>query len=166
MNESYKNMRNFWLDVKNLENKAGVKGIGKDDICIAGCEFALNDNDNNLKNIIIAGSVLGDSSIYYENNSPSGIGGMLGGGEKAKEITLKMLNEAALVTQDMQQTAELAIPEEEGKVTLFAISKEKLFYIVIPTSFASDPQNKFYKFYAYTQQLVSAFKEAQPQARA
>lgn len=165
MNESYKNMREFWLDVKNLENKAGVQGIGKDAICIAGCEFALKDNADILKNIFIAGSVLGDASLYFENNSPAGIGGMLGGGQKAKDIALKMINEAALLTADLQQAPTLAIPEEEDKVTLFAISKEKLFYITIPSDFARDPHNKFYKFYAYSQQLISAFSEAQAEQK-
>ena len=32
MKQAYMNMRNFWLDVKNLENRKGVIEIGPDEI--------------------------------------------------------------------------------------------------------------------------------------
>ena len=36
MNKAYENMRNFWLDVKNLENRKGIMELGADKISVAG----------------------------------------------------------------------------------------------------------------------------------
>ena len=45
MKQSYKNMRDFWLDVKNLENRKGVMEIGPDKISVAGVEMAVPDGE-------------------------------------------------------------------------------------------------------------------------
>ena len=74
MKQSYKNMRDFWLDVKNLENRKGVLEVGPDKISVAGVEMAVPDGDS-VKYLFLATNSLGDSSLYFENNSKSGIGG-------------------------------------------------------------------------------------------
>jgi hypothetical protein len=158
MNEAYKNMRGFWLDAENVENKKGVKGAGKDDIYIAGVEFSMPDHDGRVKNIIVAASVLGDASMYFENNSKSGIGGFIGGGEDAKKITAALLREAAALAPSMQSSKELNIPSEPGKVTLFAVTKGKIFFVERTAAEVSAKENDFFKFFSYTQQLISAFR--------
>ncbi len=39
MNKAYENMRNFWLDVKNLESRKGIMELGPDKISVAGVEM-------------------------------------------------------------------------------------------------------------------------------
>ena len=45
MKQAYKNMRDFWLDVKNLENRKGIIEIGPDKICVAGIEMVFLDGE-------------------------------------------------------------------------------------------------------------------------
>ena len=160
MNNAYKNMRGFWLDVNNLENKQGLKGIGKDDILVAGLEYCMKDNDGKLKNIILAASVLGDASLYFENNSPSGLGGMVGKNHEAvKKAALNFINEGANMIDKMMPSDILPEPEDPVKITLFIINKSKTFYTTLDELAARNIQNPFYKFYAYSQQLISAFRQ-------
>lgn len=160
MNESYKNMRDFWLDVKNLENKKGVQP--KDGIYVAGCELALEDSAKKLKNILIAASVLSNSSMYFENNSPSGLGGIAGSpNPKSKELALKVIDESVLMLNSMQSAPALPPPSANAKVVLFAVAKDKVYFKEDDDATLRDPKNPFYKFFAYTQQLVSAFRETE-----
>ena len=68
MKQSYKNMRDFWLDVKNLENRKGVIEVGADKISVAGVEMSFEDGTE-TKHLFLATNSLGDSSLYFENNS-------------------------------------------------------------------------------------------------
>ncbi|MDR0953311.1 MAG: hypothetical protein LBM71_03880 [Elusimicrobiota bacterium] len=165
MSEAYNNMRAFWLDVSNLENKHGLQAVGKDEILIAGTEFCMKDHNGQAKNILIAGSVLGDASMYFENNSKSGIGGFLGGGsQKARDLTAKLLGEAAKLSGEMMQADTLKLPSEPAKITLFAVSKKTIFYVEVEALQISRHDNPFYNFFAYTQQLISVFREQEEAA--
>ena len=102
MKQAYLNMRNFWLDVKNLENRKGVIEIGPDKISVAGIEMALPDGDE-IKHLFLATNSLGDSSLYFENNSKSGLGGVIGGHghEALQEAAARMLAHASKLTGEM-----------------------------------------------------------------
>lgn len=158
MNKAYENMRGFWLDVKNLENRKGIMELGADKISIAGVEMPVADGQN-VKYLLIATNSLGDSSLYFENNSKSGLGGMIGGhgNEKLQEIAAHMLAHASKLTGQMEKSAQLPAAEP-GNITLFAVAKDQIFYKELPETQARDPQNPFYPMFAYSQQLVGAFR--------
>ena len=59
MKQAYMNMRNFWLDVKNLENRKGVIEIGPDEISVAGIEMAFLDGAE-TKHLFLATNSLGE----------------------------------------------------------------------------------------------------------
>lgn len=159
MNNAYKNMRGFWLDINNLENKKDIKGEGKDKILVAGLEYCMADSEGKIKNIILAASVLGNASLYFENNSPAGIGGMIAGNnEEVKKAALNFINAGAEMTDKMMPSSILPEPEEVNKITLFTINKEHTFFITLDELAARDTRNDFYKFYAYSQQLISALR--------
>lgn len=160
MNTAYKNMRNFWLDVTNLKNRKGVIEIGTDKISIAGVEMAA-ESEGVLRHLFVATNSLGDTSLYFENNSKSGVGGIIGGHghEKLEDAAAHMLAYAGKLTEKMHSGKELPSPSATGKVCLFAVSKEKIFYIELEEQEARNPENPFYPFFAYSQQTLSAFKE-------
>ena len=165
MNKAYQNMRSFWLDANNLKDKRELKGVGKDGILTAGLEHCMKDNNGNLKNIFLAASVLGNASLYFENNSPSGIGGMIGeNNEIIKKASLNFINAAAEMTDKMMPVSALPEPKEPMKVSLFAIGEKQTFYIELEELAARNTQNPFYKFYAYSQQLIGAFRQSQEAA--
>lgn len=159
MNKSYKNMRDFWLDVKNLENRKGVIELGPDHISVAGVEIPVKDALG-IKYVFVATNSLGDSSFYFENNSKSGIGGMIGGhgNENLQELAARMLAHASKLTDKMTQGKELP-PPAEGNVQLFAVNKEGVFYKELPETQARNPENEFYPVFAYSQQVIGAFKD-------
>ncbi len=158
MKEAYRNMRNFWLDVKNFEGTKGITPFGNEKIYAAGAEFCMPDNNNILKNIIIAANALGDASMYFENNSPSGIGGFLGQGHhKIKAASLDVLREADKMIYAMQPVKDLP-GSVHCKVTLFAVAKHTIFYAQFEEDQLRNPQNIFYPFFTATQMLISAFK--------
>lgn len=158
MNKAYQNMRGFWLNVKNLENRKGIMELGVDKISIAGVEMPIPDGQA-VKYLLIATNSLGDSSLYFENNSKSGLGGMIGGhgNEKLQEIAAHMLAHASKLTGQMEKSVQLPAAEP-GNITLFAVAKDQIFYKELPEAQARDPQNPFYPMFAYSQQLVGAFR--------
>ena len=168
MKQAYVNMRNFWLDVKNLENRNGVIEIGPDRIAVAGIEMALADG-NAVKHLLLATNSLGDSSLYFENNSKSGLGGVIGihGNEPLQNAAAHMLAYAGKLTDRMQAVpagTELPAPSAPGKVRLFAVSKEKLFHTELSEAEARNPANPFYPFFAYSQQTLGFFRAQHTQA--
>ncbi len=168
MKQSYVNMRNFWLDIKNLENRKGVIEIGPDAIAVAGIEMALADGTN-TKHLFLATNSLGDSSLYFENNSKSGLGGMIGGhgNEALQNAAAHMLAHASKLTGHMQAVAAgtaLPAPSANGNVRFFAVSKDKLFHTELPETDARNPANLFYPFFAYSQQTLGFFRTQQTQA--
>ncbi|OUO57497.1 hypothetical protein [Candidatus Avelusimicrobium gallicola] len=168
MKQAYVNMRNFWLDVKNLENRKGVIEIGPDKISVAGIEMAMQDG-NEVKHLFLATNSLGDSSLYFENNSKSGLGGIIGGHghEALQETAARMLAHASKLTGEMTAVAaggELPPPSSPQMVRLFAVSKEKLFYTELPEVNLRNPENNFYPFFAYSQQTLGLFREQETQA--
>ena len=167
MKQAYLNMRNFWLDVKNLENRKGIIEIGPDGVCVAGIEMAFEDGDI-TKHLFLATNSLGDSSLYVENNSPSGLGGMIGGHghEKLQEAAAHMLAYAGKLTEKMTALptgSALPAPSSQAYVRLFAVSKTKLFHIEYKEEDLRNPQHPFYPFFAYSQQTLGFFKEQQTQ---
>lgn len=168
MKQAYKNMRGFWLDVKNLENRNGIMELGADKICVAGVEMAVAD-DAQVKHIFVATNSLGDSSLYFENNSPSGIGGFIGGHDNAplQDAAARMLAHASKLTGKMQRVSlseELPPPTGAGQVRLFAVSKENLFHIELTEQDARKTDNLFYPFFAYSQQVIGFFRTQQTDA--
>ncbi len=167
-------MRAFWLDAKNLDNRKGVIEIGPEKIVSAGVEMALADG-NKIKHLLIATNSLGDSSLYFENNSQSGLGGMIGGhgNEPLQEAAAHMLAYAGKLTEQMEKvpaTQPVPAPSRAGQVCLFAVSKEQIFYKEIPEQELRNPEHAFYPMFAYSQQVISLFKTQEmqrpPSARA
>lgn len=161
-------MRAFWMDVTNLENRKGVLEIGPDHISVAGVEMAFHDGSE-IKHLFLATNSLGDSSLYFENNSKSGIGGMIGGhgNEALQTAAAHMLGHAARLTQQMEHvpaTALLPAPTGAGYVRLFAVNKEVIFHTELTEEQARDPQNPFYPFFAYSQQTLGLFRTQQDSA--
>lgn len=161
MKEAYKNMRQFWLDASNLSNRKGVLEIGPDKIVAAGLEMPFEDG-NTLKYVFLGTNSLGDSSFYVENNSPSGLGGIIGGhgNEKLQTAAAHLLAYASKLTGQMT-----ALPAKRdlpacgpGEVCLFAVSNEKIFYKHLPETDARNPENPFYPMYAYGQQTIGFFR--------
>lgn len=170
MKTAYINMRNFWLDVKNLENRKGVIEIGADKISVAGVEMSFQDGAE-TKHLFLATNSLGDSSLYFENNSKSGLGGMIGGHghEALQNAAARMLAHAAKLTDKMtavQAGSELPAPSAAGMVRLFAVSKDKLFYTEESEENLRKPENPFYPFFAYSQQTLGFFRAQGEQAPA
>ena len=167
MKKAYQNMRAFWLDVKNLENRKGVIEVGPDGICVAGIEMAFVDG-NVTKHLFLATNSLGDSSLYVENNSPSGLGGMIGGhgNEALQEAAAHMLAYAGKLTAQMTKSAigELLPPSSAEFVRLFAVSKSALFHAEFKEEELRNPQHPFYPFFAYSQQTLGFFREQEMQA--
>ena len=173
MKQAYKNMRDFWLDVRNLENRRGIVEVGADKISVAGVEMALSDGKE-TKHLFLATNSLGDSSLYVENNSPSGLGGMIGGhGNGAlQNAAAHMLAYAGKLTAHMQKNptgSPLPPPSAPGWVRLFAVSKEALFHAEFQEVEVRQTDHPFYPFFAYSQQTLGFFRTqtgSRPEAKA
>lgn len=174
MNKAYENMRAFWLDAKNVENRKDVIEIGPEKIVAAGVEMALADG-NTIKHLLIATNSLGDSSLYFENNSKSGLGGMIGGhgNEPLQDAAAHMLAYAGKLTDKMTKLPlGQPVPASTiaGNVCLFAVAKEFVFYTELAEQELRNPDNQFYPMFAYSQQVIGLFKiqemQQPPSARA
>ena len=165
MNQAYANMRRFWTDIQNLENRKGIIEVGPEHIAVAGIEMALSDGET-VKHLMVATNSLGDSSFYFENNSKSGLGGIIGGhgNEALQTAAAHMLGHASKLTAHMQTLpagSELPPPSGEGMVRLFAVSKDKLFHAELAENELRKPENPFYPFFAYSQQTIGHFRNQQ-----
>ena len=166
-------MRAFWLDAKNMQSRKGMIEFGPEKIVAATVEMTMLDG-NQLKHLLIATNSLGDSSLYFENNSKSGLGGLIGGhgNEPLQEAAARMLAHAAKLTAQMTKLpagAEVPTPSKAGYVCLIALSKEALFYKEMTEEDARKQDNPFYPMFAYSQQVIGLFKTQQqdpPSARA
>lgn len=173
MNQAYQNMRAFWLDAKNMQSRKGVIEIGPEKVVAAAVEMVMPDGEQ-LKHLLIATNSLGDSSLYFENNSKSGLGGLIGGhgNEPLQDAAAHMLAYAAKLTAQMTKIpagAEVPAPSKAGQVCLLSISKDAVFYKEMPEADARKPENPFYPMFAYSQQVIGLFKTQQqepPPARA
>ena len=168
MKQAYLNMRNFWLDVKNLENRKGVIEVGPDGVCVAGIEMAF-PAEGVVKHLFLATNSLGDSSLYVENNSPSGLGGVIGGhgNEALQDAAAHMLAYAGKLTEKMTSLpagSELPAPSSNQEVRLFAVSTTKLFHIEFKEEDLRNPEHPFYPFFAYSQQTLGFFRQQQTEA--
>lgn len=174
MNKAYENMRAFWLDAKNFDNRKGIIEIGPEKIVAAGVEMTLADGEI-IKHLLIATNSLGDSSLYFENNSRSGLGGMIGrhGNESLQEAAAHMLaygGKLAVQMTKIPSTQPMPASLHAGQVCLFAVSKQYLFYKEIPEQELRNPDHPFYPMFAYSQQVIGLFKTQEtkqpPSARA
>ena len=166
MNKAYQNMRAFWLNATNMQNRKGLIEIGPEKIVSAAVEMAFMDGTQ-LKHLLIATNSLGDSSLYFENNSKSGLGGMIGGhgNEKLQETAARMLAHAAKLAPQMTRLsagADIPTPSQAGQVVLLAVSQTAVFYKELPEAALRQADNPFYPLFAYSQQVVGLFKQ-QPQ---
>lgn len=169
MSTAYKTMKDFWLDVKNLQHKREVPQLGEQKICVAGVEMAAEDHKGKIKNLMIAASSLGNASVYFENNSPSGIGGFTGGAAQGavQEKAKLMMQEASLVAGQLQQVDALPVQQDPEHVTLFTVSADgQIRAQDLYGTEARNPEHPFYAFFAYSQQLLGAFREEQEAAQA
>ena len=87
MTSAFENMRNFWLDIENFKNKDSKEQPA---LCVCGIEFCMLDHYQKPKKVFIAASYLGNASMYFENNSKSGIGGFIG--ENSKQVKQAAFN--------------------------------------------------------------------------
>lgn len=168
MNKAYETMRGFWLDPENLQHKKEVPQLGDKKICIAGVEMAAADDKGEIKNLLIAASSLGNASVYFENNSASGLGGFTGGSSSGpvRDKALRLMQAAASCAGSLGAVSGLKALSDPACVTLFAVSADgQLYAAEIKESDARNPENPLYGFFAYTQQLLGAFREAQESAR-
>ena len=122
MNKAYETMRGFWLDVNNLQHKKEVPLLGDKKICVAGVEMAAQDPKGGIKNVLIAASSLGNASVYFENNSPSGLGGFTGGAASGpvRDKALRLMQAAAVASASLPAVAALQAPADPQQVVLFA----------------------------------------------
>lgn len=156
MTSAFENMRNFWLDIENFKNKDNQEMPA---ICVCGIEFCMLDHYQKPKKVFIAASHLGNASMYFENNSKSGIGGFIGNNSKEiKEAAFNFLKEAQLCQKNMAKTETLPLPTELGKITLFALGKEGIFTFTENEDSLRDKNNLFYKFYMASQHLIGVFR--------
>lgn len=161
MNHAYKAMRSFWLDVKNLQHKQEVPQLGACHICVAGVEMAALDRNGKIKNLIIAASTLGNASMYFENNSASGLGGFTGGAADGpvREKANLLLQQAAAVADKLPLVSELKEQQDAAHVTLFVVScNGELRAQDVAEADVRNPAHALYGFFAYTQQLLGAFR--------
>lgn len=169
MNKAYETMRGFWLDVNNLQHKKEVPLLGDKKICVAGVEMAAQDPKGGIKNVLIAASSLGNASVYFENNSPSGLGGFTGGAASGpvRDKALRLMQAAAVASAALPVVAALQAPADPQKVELFACGGDgRLFAQELPEAEVRQPQHPLYGFFAYTQQLLGAFRTEQEKAAA
>ena len=166
MNKAYQTMRGFWLDVKNLKHKEEVPQLGAHKICVAGVEMAAKDDQGAIKNIFIAASSLGNASLYFENKSPSGIGGMTGGAASGpiREKALHFLQTAVKLADTLPQAGQLPLLQDPAQVSLFVVSTDGTIRCAMVTEEeVRKPEHPWYAFFAYSQQLLGAFRMAQEQ---
>ena len=171
MNEAYQNMRAFWLNAKNMQSRKGTPKIGPDKILAAAVEMSVEDGSQ-VKRLFIATNSLGDSSLYFENNSISGLGGIIGrnDNEPLQQAAARMLAHAGKLTVQMTSLN----PQEEvpsltqpAWVCLWAISNENIFYKQLREEEVRQPENPFYPMFAYSQQMIGFFQaQQQPTAHA
>ena len=162
MNQAYQNMRSFWLDATNFQTRKGLLEIGANRIVAAGIEMVIPDGTL-LKHVWVATNSLGDSSLSFENNSKSGLGGMIGGhdNEPLQQAAARMLAYAGKLSNQMRElpsSAAMPSPTRSGQIGIWAISKEKYFYTEFAEEELRNPQHPFYPLFAYSQQMIGLFK--------
>ena len=124
------------------------------------------DHYQKPKKVFIAASHLGNASMYFENNSKSGIGGFIGNNSKEiKEASFNFLKEAQECQKNMAKTETLPLPSEIGKITFFTLGKEGLFTFTENEDSLRDKNNFFYKFYMASQHLIGVFRFQQDNAQ-
>ncbi|MCL2887939.1 MAG: hypothetical protein FWF35_01300 [Elusimicrobia bacterium] len=161
MNTAYRNMRHFWLYDTITDTKADFPALGENQISIAGIEFCMSDGNNVIKNIFIAGSTLKDASMYFENNSPSGIGGFLGTPDKETlHPPLKAMLEAAAKISPRMDVVRTLPPAKLFNTTFFAVAKNRLYARQLSNDECMRKNAPFNRFFISAQNMISAFREA------
>jgi len=163
MTSAFENMRAFWLDANNFKTKDTNEIPAT---CVCGIEFCMLDHYQKPKKVFIAASHLGNASMYFENNSKSGIGGVIGGDSKEmKKAAFDFLTEAQNCQKNMQKVDTLPLPEEIGKITLFLLGKDGIFVHTESEDTLRNQNNFFYKFFAASQKLIGVFRWQQDNAQ-
>ena len=85
--------------------------------------------------------------------------------DSVKNAALTFIEEGAKLCDKMMPCDILPEPKDPSKITLFVINKNKTFYITIDELAARNTAGDFYKFYAYSQQLISVFRQKEEQAK-
>jgi hypothetical protein len=154
-------MRHFWLYDTIADAKAQFPVLGENQISIAGIEFCMYDGNNVIKNIFIACSTLKDASMYFENNSPSGLGGFLGTPDKETlhPSLTDMLEAAAKISHRMDIVKTLP-PAKLFNTTFFAVSKKHLYARQLSNDECMRKHAPFNRFFMSAQNMISAFREA------
>lgn len=166
MNKAYESMKKFWLDVNNLQHKKEVPALGAAQVCIAGVEMAALDDKGQLKHILVAASSLGNASLYFENNSPSGLGGFTGGAASGpvRDKALHMMQAAAKVAEKIGTVDQFPPLQNPENVILFIIDKDgHIRAIEKADQEVRKSENELYAMFAYSQQLIGAFRSMQEQ---
>lgn len=166
MNQAYTNMRRFWMDATNFENRNGLIEVGPDKIIAAGVEMAVLDGQK-LKHLFVATNSLGDSSLYFENNSPSGLGGQIGGhdNEPLQQAAAHMLAYAGKFTSQMQKLPvgqDMPATAVADEVGIWALSQKNCFYVKFTQEQLRQAEHPFYPVFAYSQQMIGFFQTQKP----
>ena len=159
MNEAYRKQRLFWHHIDSFD-KPEIKAYGADKILLAGIEFMLCDSKGEPKNIFIAANTCGESRMYYENNSPLGIGCLCGDESQIfTNIISSILNEASDLTYNMDCYKRLPAPPTLSLVTFFAIGRKENFYKTLTYNEIHSLEHPYYPLYIYLRQLLNEMRK-------
>jgi len=159
MNEAYKKQRLFWHHINSFD-RPEIKAYGADNILLAGIEFMLCDSKGEPRNIFIAANTCGESRMYYENNSPVGIGCLCGDGSQIFDnIISSILKEAADLTYNMDSYKRLPAPPTLSFVTFFAIGRKENFYKTLTYNEIHSREHPYYPLYIYLRQLLNEMRK-------
>lgn len=159
MKEAYRKKRLYWHKVNNFD-KPHSKTYGADNILLAGVEFAMCDSKGEPKNIFIAATSCGESCMYYENNTPLGIGCLNGVHNQIFDnIISSILNEAADLTYNMNLYKRLPCPPKLNLVTFFALGRKDNFYKTLTYNEIHSSEHPYYPLYVYLRQLLNELRK-------
>ena len=159
MKEAYRKKRLYWHKVNNFD-KPKSKAYGADNIVLAGVEFALCDSKGEPKNIFLAATSCGESCMYYENNTPQGVGCLNGEHSQIFEnIISSILNEAADLTYNMDSYTHLPRPPELSLVMFFALGRQENFYKTLTYNEIHSREHPYYPLYVYLRQLLNELRK-------
>ncbi|ACC98647.1 hypothetical protein Emin_1095 [Elusimicrobium minutum Pei191] len=165
MRSAYQNMRHFWIHESKKDVKAKFPELGENNIIIAGIEFSMEDHNKKEKNIFFASSTLGDTSMYFENNSPSGIGGLIAGDDAMVKEASKNLLDAASKAASLMVVSDELPSADLFKTTFFAVSKHTLYTKQLTNEEGLDKENPFHPFFKAANKMLTALRVADAKAK-
>ena len=159
MKASYREKRKYWHNINNFDTKNG-KAYGIDEIVLAGVEFPICNSKGEEKNILIAASASGNSSMHYEDNTPDGTGSLYGvKNQLFDNIIRSIINEASDLTYNMKTYKHLKRPPEIGLIRFFAVGRKEKFDKILTYNEVHCQEHPYYAFYVYIRQLIGEIRK-------